>query len=124
MASIVNVTKLLVPTPGVVTATFTGPTVAPTEISKIAVSTVALETTLLIVMPGMELKEAPVKLLPLTKTVREVPCLPLLGLIEDIEGPAPVTVNVTGLLVLPPAETVTNREPIAAPGEMFRVAVS
>ena len=107
-----------------VTETFTGPTVAPAEISKIAVTNVALETTLLIVMPGMELKDAPVKLLPLKKTVSDVPCRPLLGLIEDIEGPEPVTVNVTGLLVLPPAETVTNRDPIVASEEMFRVAVS
>ena len=107
-----------------VTETFTGPTVAPTEISKIAVTNVELEATLLIVMPGMELKEAPVKLVPLTKTVRDVPCLPLLGIIEDIEGPAPVTVNDTGLLIMPPAETVTSRDPIVASEEMFRVAVS
>ena len=118
-----NGSELLVPTPGVVRETFTAPTVAPTEISKIAVSAVALETTLLIVMPGLGLTDAPVKLVPLKKTVRDVPCLPLLGLSKEMDGPTPVTVNATGLLVLPPADTVTRREPIAASDKMFSVAV-
>lgn len=111
------------PTPGVVTDRFTAPTLAPVEISKIAESTVALETTLLIVTPGIGFTEAPVKLVPLKNTVSDVPCLPLLGLMEDMDGPAPVTVNANGLLVLPPADTVMRREPIAASGKRLSVAV-
>ena len=120
--SIVNGTPLLTPET-VLTVALTTPGAAPTEMSNVAATAVALEITLVIVIPGIGVTVAPARPVPLNRTTNDVPALAEAGLIEDNKGPAPAIVNTTGLLVLPPAVTVTERGPLAAPGEMLKVAV-
>ena len=90
--------------------------------SKIAVTAVALVTKLVIVMPGMELMDAPPKLIPRMDTCKLGPGLPLFGVKDVSNGPDPVIVNTSALLVPAAVFTVTLRGPLAAPAAIEKVA--
>src|SRR5712692_10293376 len=106
----VNVTPLLVP-PAVVTLTLCPPTGAPAVMANVAVTCVAVATTLLTVMPLSALIVAPVRLVPVSVTVVMVcPWFPLVGLMVlsvGAGGGGTFTVSVTPLLVPPAVITVT-----------------
>ena len=83
---------------------------------------VDVTVTPLTVMAVSALMVAPVRFVPAMVTPTAVPCVPLLGVIEVSAG-AGFTVNVTALLVTPPAVTVTLCAPVGAVLEMVNVAV-
>ena len=73
---------------------------------KVAVTELAVTVTPLTVIPVGGLMVAPVRFEPARVTETVPPCIPLLGVIEVSAG-AGLTVKTTGLLVTPPAVTVT-----------------
>src|SRR6516164_8915712 len=89
---------------------------------KVAVIEVDVTVTPLTVMAVSALMVAPVRFVPAMVTPTAVPCVPLLGVIEVSAG-AGFTVNVTALLVTPPAVTVTLCGPVGAVPAMVNVAV-
>jgi hypothetical protein len=120
----VNVTALLVPA-AVVTFTLCAPGVAPLAIANVAFTVVAVELTPVMVMPGITLIVAPLRLVPFSVTPNAaLPATPPLGEIEVRAGPGGLIVNVTALLVPPAVVTVTFCGPVAAPLAMANVAVT
>lgn len=98
----------------VFTLTLNSPVKALELMLKVAVIPVALDTTLLIVMPGIGIIDAPARFSPLIETGSIPPCRPLFGVMEVSNGPDPVTVKVTALVGTDPTDTMTFREPTAA----------
>jgi len=104
---IVNVTALLVE-PEFVTVTLCGPVAAPLAMANVAETVVAVELTPVMVMPGIGLMLAPLRLEPFSVTPNDAPpATPLLGEIDVSAGAGGLIVNVTALLVAPEFVTVT-----------------
>src|ERR1700693_1578799 len=100
--AIVNVTALLVPA-GVVTVTFCAPVGAFAAIINVAVTCVAVATTLLTVIPLMALIEAPDRLVPEKVTLLIVaPNIPPVGLIEVSAGTGTTMLALRLKITLPP----------------------
>jgi hypothetical protein len=118
----VKVTALVVPM-GVVTVTFRAVVPAPDEMTKFAVTVVALVLVMVAVtpVPDTVTAVAPVKLLPVRVTATVLPRYPEVGLMEVSVGPC--TVNIKELLVPLGVVTLTVLAPVAAVVVMTNVAV-
>ena len=123
-----NVSALLVP-PGVVTVTFRVPADALPETMKDAVSEVPL-TTVTVPAETPELLnpiavEPEIKFVPVSSTVRVVPCVEEFGVMPLRLGAAgTVTLNVTEPLLPATVETEISRFPVGAVGAIVNIAVS
>src|SRR5438105_40442 len=126
--STVNVTALLVP-PGVTTVTFLAVAAAPAVIVNVVVSWVPAAFTVrvpaLTPAPDTFTAVAPVRLVPVRVTATLLLRWPELGAIEvSVGAGGGIIVNVTALLVTPPAmATVTFLAVAFAPMAMVNVAV-
>ena len=124
-----KVRELLVP-PGVVTVTERDPVVAVAEMTTLHVTWLAVDWIPETVTPALELKltpVAPLKFEPEMVRFVVVPCFPLVGLMEVIDGAvvvAALTVKERVLLAPPGPETDTVRAPVAALDDITTLQVT
>jgi len=115
--------------PAVVTVILVVPGTALGATAKVALIEVVVEVTAVTVMPGIALKDAPVRFVPVRVTGKLVFCTPdavpdavLMMLVSD--GAGGMTVNATPALVPPAVVTEILFSPVVAgPTAITRVAV-
>jgi hypothetical protein len=118
----VKVTVLLVPSP-FVTETAFAPVAALEEITKAAVTDVAVELVPVTVIPLETFTVDPVRFVPVKVIWTVLPCAPADGLMLANVGVRALTVKLTGLLVPPVVVTVTFAMLGVAFGAIVNVAV-